>query len=209
LQVLTPKLSSLPGTTFAILATDGGPNCNASLTCPPDECTANIDGVAGCPMDFSVLCCAPPQGNPRSCLDADDTVAAASALEAAGVETFVLGIPGSDAYGNVLDEIAIAGGTARTTEPLYYQVTSADDAALASAFGQIVQQTGAGCTFTLESPPATPVGLRAVLGGVTLPSTGPNRWSLQGQTLTLFGTSCDGVKSDGAPSLQFFDGCRG
>jgi hypothetical protein len=53
------------------------------------------------------------------------------------------------------------------------------------------------------------VGLRAVLNGVVLPESGPNRWSLTGTTLTLFGTSCTMVKSDGAPSLVFYDGCRG
>jgi hypothetical protein len=209
LNSLVPTLSGLTGSTFAILATDGGPNCDTSITCPPDECTANIDGVPGCPTDFSVDCCQPPTGDPESCLDEANTVAAAGNLEAAGVKTFVLGIPGSSAYGNVLDEVAKAGGTARSTEPLYYRVDTADAAALAASFAEIVQQTGAGCSFTLAMPPTINEGLRAVLAGVTLPSSGPNRWSLQGVTLTLFGTSCTAVQTSGAPSLAFFDGCTG
>ncbi len=35
LQALAPHIESLPGTTYVILATDGGPNCNASATCAP------------------------------------------------------------------------------------------------------------------------------------------------------------------------------
>jgi von Willebrand factor type A domain len=208
LNKLAMTLSGLPGTTFAILATDGGPNCNASITCPVDQCTANIDGVSPqCPTDFSVDCCAPPTGTTESCLDDIAAVQAASNLAAAGVKTFVLGIPGSSPYGPVLDRLAIAGGTARTSEPLYYQVGTADTAALGASFAQIVAQTGAGCEFTLAAPPTGTVGLHVVLNGAIVPASGPDGWSLQGRTLTLFGTSCATVRSAGAPSLQFFDGC--
>ena len=33
----------LPGDRFVLLATDGGPDCNPSLTCPTDSCTVNLD----------------------------------------------------------------------------------------------------------------------------------------------------------------------
>jgi hypothetical protein len=210
LESLVTTLSGLLGQTFVILATDGGPNCDASApSCTVDACTSNIDAVDARCAPGGDNCCAPPLGSTVSCLDGDATEAAARDLSASGVETFVLGIPGSAAYETILDQVAIAGGTARPSEPRYYQVTTADDAALASAFAQIVQQTGAGCTFTLATPPTVSVGLRAVLNGVVLPESGPNRWSLTGTTLTLFGTSCTMVKSDGAPSLVFYDGCRG
>ncbi len=208
LESLVATLAGLPGQTFVILATDGGPNCDSSApSCTVDACTSNIDHVDPRCQPGGDNCCAPPLGSTVSCLDGDATEAAARDLSASGIETFVLGIPGSGAYENILDEVAIAGGTARTSEPLYYQVNTADDAALASAFAQIVQQTGAGCTFTLATPPTVSVGLRAVLNGVTLPESGENRWSLTGTTLTLFGTSCAMVKNDGAPSLVFYDGC--
>jgi hypothetical protein len=213
LNSLVRRLSGLAGTTFAILATDGGPNCDSSIvSCPAYRCTANIDGVGNCPADFSSNCCdmaSSTPGTPLSCIDDDATIAAAQSLANAGVKTYVLGIPGSAAYGSILDEVAIAGGTARTTEPLYYEADTADDAALEAEFQQIVQQTGAGCTFTLATAPSLTVGMRVVLGGKILPSSGPNRWTLVGRTLTLFGTSCTAVKNGGAPSLQFFDGCRG
>jgi hypothetical protein len=204
LDHLVPTLSGLEGTTFAILATDGGPNCNASLSCPADQCTGNIDGVPNCPPN----CCDPVMGgNPQSCLDDVAAVQAASDLAAAGVETFVLGIPGSAPYGPILDRLAIAGGTARSTEPRYYDVGTADTAALTAALAQIVARTGAGCTFTLANPPSASQGMRVLLNGTVIPSTGPDRWTLAGTTLTLHGASCASVQSAGAPSLQFFDGC--
>jgi hypothetical protein len=207
LENLIPTLSGLAGTTYAILATDGGPNCNSSLSCSADQCTSNIDGQPSCPSDGSVNCCAFPNGSGSSCLDQQGAIQAAADLAAAGVQIFVLGISGSAPYGPVLDGLAKAGGTARPSEPLYYRVDTPDTAALSGAFQQIVARTGAGCTFTLARLPTTLVGVRVVLDGMAIPATGPNRWSISGNTLTLLGTSCAAVQSAGAPSLQFFDGC--
>jgi hypothetical protein len=209
LESLVPKLGGLQGPAFVILATDGGPNCNGTLSCAVDRCTTNIDDVdpMACPPgDPTMNCCS---NNPLGCLDDTSAIAAAGDVAAAGIKTYVLGIPGSAPYGALLDNLAIAGGTARLSEPRYYQVNSADDAALAVALGQIVDQTGAGCTFTLANPPTITTGLRVILNGMLLPDSGPDRWSLAGTTLTLHGASCSAVQSAGAPSLQFFDGCRG
>ena len=43
LRALKPKLAGLGGKTFAVLLTDGAPNCNARLTCDPDACIPNIE----------------------------------------------------------------------------------------------------------------------------------------------------------------------
>jgi hypothetical protein len=210
LRSLGPTLSGLAGTTFAILATDGGPNCNASITsCSIADCTANVDMVGTCLPNGDVNCCQLPDGTTLSCLDETDTVNAAAGLASAGVKVFVLGIPGSAAYSAVLDQVAMAGGTARASEPYYYRVDTADDAALAASFAQIVAQTGAGCTFSLATPPTILEGARVVLAGVAVAESATDGWSLAGTTLTLSGTSCNEVKTSGAPSLQFFDGCRG
>jgi hypothetical protein len=208
LESLVPTLSGLAGTTYAILATDGGPNCNVALSCNFDQCTTNVDSRPGCPSDGSINCCAYPNGNGGGCLDEEAAVKGAADLAAAGVKTFVIGIPGSLPYGVVLDRLAIAGGTARPTEPFYYPVASADTAALTAAFAQIVAQTGAGCVFTLASPPAATGGIRVLVNGAAVPATGPDRWSLSGATLTLHGASCASVQTAGAPSLQLYDGCH-
>jgi hypothetical protein len=216
LQSLVPKLTGLTGRTYVILVTDGGPNCNQSNSCQVYQCTANIDSVSStCQPDFATNCCDPAVFGPRavlSCLDDTNTIAAAKALSGRGISTYVMGIPGSGLYSNVLDQVALAGGTARSTEPLYYEVQGNVDAGgmdLSGAFDQIVASTGAGCRFTLGHSPSFPTGVEAILGGNVIPQGGADGWTLQGTTLTLSGTSCSMVRSTGAPSLRFFDGCKG
>jgi hypothetical protein len=113
---------NLPGDKVVLLATDGGPNCNATLTCGADRCTTNLDGL--CPAAVSNCCEA---GGANSCLDDTDAIDAAEKLLAAGIKTFVVGIPGSDVYAATLDGLAAAG---RTTDagvdagapPTYFRV---------------------------------------------------------------------------------------
>jgi hypothetical protein len=207
LEMLVPTLSGLAGGTFAILATDGGPNCNASLSCDVDQCTSNIDGVANCPLAGPQNCCDPPDINGRGCLDSLQAEKAASDLAAAGVKTFVMGIPGSAPYGPILDAMATAGGTARAAEPLYYAVDTSDVAALSGALAQIAAKTGAGCAFTLATPPSNAAQAQVSVSGAPVARTGPDGWSLDGVTLTLLGSSCTAVRASGAPSVRFLDGC--
>lgn len=209
LEMLVPKLSGLSGATFAILATDGGPNCNAGLVCNVDQCTSNIDGVPGCVAGGPTNCCAPSAINGLGCLDGARAVKATSDLAAAGVETFVMGIPGSAPYGPVLDSIATAGKTARSAEPFYYRVDTSDVAALSGALGQIAALTGAGCAFTLATPLAHADQAQVSVSGAPVPRSGPDGWSLNGKILTLLGASCMAVREAGAPSVHLVDGCEG
>jgi hypothetical protein len=152
-------------------------------------------------------CCAPSALNGLGCLDEANTVKAATDLAAVGVETFVMGIPGSAPYGPVLDAIAMAGGSARPAEPLYYQVGTSDVAALSGALAQITARTGAGCSFTLATPPAHPDEAQVSVKGAPIARSGPDGWSLTGTALTLLGASCMTVRAAGAPSVQLVDGC--
>jgi von Willebrand factor type A domain len=207
LESLVPRLSSLPGTTYAILATDGGPDCDRSTTCNGDQCTNNLNQTAGCPVDGSINCCVAPYGTPLGCLDTDAAAKGAADLAGAGVKTFVIGFPGSEPYDMALDRLAIAGDTARAAEPFYYPVATSDTAALAAVFAQIVAQTGAGCVFTLANQPASLAGMRVILNGTPVLAGGTDGWSLSGKTLTLHGASCVSVQTAGAPSLEFLEGC--
>jgi hypothetical protein len=207
LESLVPRLSSLPGTTYAILATDGGPDCDRSTTCSGEQCTNNINQATGCPADGSVNCCAAPFGNSLGCLDADAAEKGAADLAGAGIKTFVIGVPGSEPYDMVLDRLAVEGGTARAAEPFYYPVATPDTAALAAVFAQIVARTGAGCVFTLANQPASLAGVRVILNDALVPAGGTDGWSLSGTTLTLHGASCSSVQTAGAPSLELVDGC--
>jgi len=208
LAALVPELSSFPQLTFAILATDGGPNCDAALSCGVADCTSNMDGVPGCPVAGPPNCCDPTTGiGGLGCLDAAGTTAAVSALRAAGVETFVMGIPGSAPYAAVLDELAIAGGGARTSEPYYYQVDTSDTGALGAAFAEIAAQATASCTFTLSTSPTDPGEVNVYVNGVLVPQGGADGWSLQGTKVTLEGSTCSAIGTGGASSVTVEDGC--
>jgi hypothetical protein len=211
LAALTPELSSFPQVTFAILATDGGPNCDAALSCSAVTCTSNMDGVQGCPTGGPPNCCDPTTGiGGLGCLDGTAATQAVSSLRAAGVQTFVMGIPGSAPYAAVLDDLALAGGVARSSEPYYYAVDTADTGALGSALAEIAAQATASCSFTLTHPPDQPDEVNVVVGGSVVPlddSDGGAEWTLQGTKLTLLGSTCEAIQTGRALSVQVLEGC--
>jgi hypothetical protein len=191
ITALSRELRSFQGPTFVILATDGGPNCDAALSCDITQCTSNIDGVTGCPA-AGPSCCDPSKTGGQACLDGDRTVQAVARLEAYGIQTYVLGIPGSAPYASVLDAVAMAGGTARASEPLYYE---ADNSTLGDALGEIAARTMASCAFTLAELPLNPDEVNVSVEGVVVPKDGPDGWSLQGTRLTIRGASCLAIQS--------------
>jgi hypothetical protein len=202
-RALAPKLRNFPGVTYVILATDGGPNCDGSLPpCSVDQCTSNIDGVRNasgvqiCFSDAGANCC---DRNPGGCLDETAAAKAVSDLLAFGVQTYVMGIPGSLPYGAVLDQLAIAGGTARQGEPRYYAVGTADTGALGSALEEIAKQVMKSCTILLGRTPADPNKVNVYVDGTLVPSDGANGWSIHGSTVVLSGGLCG---SEGCPTVH-------
>jgi hypothetical protein len=148
LRVLLPTLAGLSGKTAVILATDGGPNCNDAAACDKAECIPNIEQQC---QPASVNCCAPAMFGPTACLDRDATRDAVAGLFINRIPTYVIGIPGSAPYAAVLDELALAGGTARTTEPAYYDVQHLDE--LDGILAQIGAKVVLSCHLRLESAP--------------------------------------------------------
>jgi hypothetical protein len=214
---LAPELTGFKGHTFAILATDGGPDCNMSPTeaCSLATCTVNIDQLDGCQPD-GPSCCAVGTGNPRNCLDDTRTVAAIAALahpaQGEGVPTFVIGVPGSDVepYPEVLDRMAIAGGTARTNgigDHLYYAVDTADSSSLVGALAEIAAQIAVTCNIELEEPPADPSQVNLVLDGKVIPQSGTSGWTISGNLVTVLGAACDAVHTVGKTPIVT-SGCQ-
>jgi hypothetical protein len=193
LDALAPELEGLAGSIFAILVTDGGANCNPSLTCDASECTDDVGGSSTC--------------DPGNCLDVARTVQAVAALKAHGVATFVMGIPGSDPFAALLDQLAQAGGTARGSEPQYYAVASADTQALASVLAQVAAEVTATCTFTLAAAPSDLAEVRVTVGGEPVPQGGPDGWQIAGTTLTFEGASCAELETGRAVSVRVIEGC--
>jgi hypothetical protein len=199
-----PTVTALSGKTFVILATDGGPNCNSNITCDASACCSNIEGDPGCAEDAGVNCCV---NDAENCLDSQASVAAISAYAAAGVLTYVIGLPESGPYEGVLDQMALAGQTARASAPYYYAVTSADESALATTLSTIAAKVTATCTFTLAAPPPDPAQVNLYLDGHVVPQESTNGWTLSGETVTLEGSTCTEVLSGQVLSLRIVAGC--
>jgi hypothetical protein len=206
---LTPELASLPGYTFAILATDGGPNCNLApgLTCSVADCTADLDGLTFEIDRMPVKCAAPvnccavpepgfPDGSTFDCLDQDRTVDAVAMLKSKGVPTYAIGLPSSEVYAATLDAIATAGGTGH-----YYPVQTvngqADSIGLANALALITMSITESCNLTLEQRPSDPDQINVVLEGNIVPQSGANGWTLDGKIVTLFGEACGELQAPG------------
>lgn len=151
---------SLVGSKYVLLVTDGGPNCNDTVVCGPETCTANMDkspatcgsGVPNC-CDIDIWVSG--RANPQSlCLDDQAVVGKIQALAAAGIKTFVVGIPGTEAYSTYLDTFAEEGGvpvTDATKTHKYYEVTG--ESGLAEAFKSITTSLVRSCTVPLEQKP--------------------------------------------------------
>ncbi len=155
LRALEPTILGLGGKkTYIVLMTDGAPNCNPGLRCGVDACIPNIEHLSAGSMvcDDSFNCCAPEIGG--DCVDADASEAAVLDYEKAGIDTFVVGMPGSEAYRSMLNRLAIAGNTARPGNTDYYAVS--DTSELDLALRSIGAQVAISCDLPLSEAPADP-----------------------------------------------------
>jgi hypothetical protein len=202
LDALAPKLAELSGATIVLLATDGGPNCNPDATCPPEECIPFIEGAAGC----DEACCEPngPAG-PEGCVDRDATVAAVAAVAALGINVHVIGIPGSEIYGDVLDEMALAGNAPQFVSPYYYKVDDLDTlgGVLATIASVVVS-----CEFDIVDPPAEEGTTNVYLDEELIPYSAIEGWSWKTPAVVeLRGEPCQRVKSGQVRQVQIVSGC--
>jgi len=170
-----------------LLATDGAPNCNESLD--GSSCTCTVSGSTG-----GADC-----GGGRFCLDDAGTYAAIEASVAAMVPVYVIGLPGSEAFADVLSEMARRGGTARAADPAYYAAT--DGAELESALTEIAEGF-VSCVFEMSVAPENPRQVQILLDGTAVPHTDDRTdgWAYTDPSNTvfeLFGAPCDRLK-DGA-----------
>ena len=215
---------NLPGTRWVILATDGGPNCNQTLTCPASSCTYNMDG--SCP---SGNCCEDTSGANRFgyiCLDDKATETAIDNLAKLGVKTFVVGIPGSEAYATYLDQFATEGKVPNNgaNGELYYPVSAAtalDD--LTKAFESITTKLVTTCDIPLSATPQVGASeinvavdcnlVEAVPGGVAPAADASTAdgfyidFTQDPAHLKFVGTSCAKVEA-GAHQVDIIAGCQ-
>lgn len=198
----------LKGDKYVILATDGGPNCDTSITCGADLCTTNIDGSC----DTGGNCCDPSRSK-ISCLDDKGVIAQIDALKAAGVKTFVIGIPGTEAYKSYLDQFAEHGGMMSTGGSTKYYSVSAEGgvAGLTSVFSLITGELITSCRIVLEGSVPDPTHLNVYVDEKVIPQGGDDGWEYDGSTdpptITIKGATCEQVKSKGAKVISVSYGC--
>lgn len=207
LQAALPIVKALPGKTFVILATDGAPNCNAFGSCGFDSCQPNIEDVPGCPKEGPYNCCEPPDGFRENCLDTSGSATAAAALKSAGIPVYVIGLPGTAAYEGVLDQLAVAGGTALSASPKYFAVDAASEEAMLGILKKVAAKIVARCEFELKEEPADPKLVNVYVDDVVLPYDPTATWKIEGKTVTLLGATCDAVLRGDVLGVRIIAGC--
>jgi hypothetical protein len=209
---LTQHLYGIGGKIYVILATDGGPNCDPSTQCPTSSCTYNIEQQMGCPSN-GANCCDPKNGGTwLACLDSQPTLSAVQTLAKNGIPVYVVGLRGSDypPYAALLDQLAVAGGTARGTEPQYYSVTNTDEASLQTALKKIAAKITGTCTFSLGNTPPDPTLVNVFLDDNLLPQQGTNGtdgWTIMGNKITIDGASCSAILDGDVLEVRIVAGC--
>lgn len=212
--------AGLEGKPVVVLATDGGPNCGTDDSCVPAEgcqptddcglteaetCTVNIDGCGGdgCPADGSFCLVA------ADCLDDAAAIAAVDALDEAGIPTIVVGMPGSEAYQDVLDQMAVAGGLpAQGTSPKYYKVEDAEG--LSQTLQDITKGVIRSCDIVAEEAPPDPDLVNVFIDGDVVPKDSEDGWQFGDSTNTfiqIVGSYCDELEASGASSISVEYGC--
>jgi len=205
-------LSALEGKTYAILITDGAPNCNADLSCNASACIPNIEGLVSLGRDCSngVNCCTPSEQDPYanwSCVDEDATLQAVQALTDAGIKTFVVGMPGSEPYENLLDAMADIAGTARAGTPKYYSVADTD--ALEQALKGIAASVAISCDLPLDYDPPERDFVNVYFDGkvVAYDAEAGWEWTEDGH-VAIRGAACEQLSAGDVLEVQILAGCK-
>ncbi|MFO0571273.1 MAG: VWA domain-containing protein [Polyangiaceae bacterium] len=211
LEALVPTLTALPGKTFVVLATDGAPNCNPSAVCGPSECMANIEGLyldPNTPCVAPLNCCDPKVATdgPEMCVDQTASVKVVSDLLQAGIRTYVIGMPGTELYTQVLDNLAVAGGTAKPAAPYY--IPAQDEEQLTAALKDIGIKVSISCSIDLDAAPPDTSKVNVYLDTALVQLDPVDGWTwTSDKSVELHGAACDKLKSGDVIQVQVVSGC--
>jgi len=139
----------------------------------------------------------------------NDPIPSVTALrnETPEIKTFVVGF-GSGVDPTELSAMATAGGTARATDPVYYQADSAADlqAAFTAIAGNVLS-----CSYTLSDVPPDPDLLFIYFDGTAISRdpTHADGWDYDPATnqITFYGAACDSLRSGAVTDLVISYGC--
>src|SRR6478735_962443 len=208
LRELQPTIMGLGGKkTYVVLITDGAPNCNLALRCGVDACIPNIEhlAVSGVACDDSFNCCSPKVGA-GDCVDADESEAAVAEYQQAGIDTFVVGMPGSEAYRSMLNRLATAGNTARPGQTAYYAVSDTEQLSL--ALRSIGARVAISCELPLGETPGDPDLVNVYFDNQVVPKSNEDGWRYGDQnTIKFVGAACDTLSAGDVLNVQVLSGC--
>lgn len=213
LKGLEPTITGLGGAkTYVVLMTDGAPNCDTDISCTADQCIPNIEhesiGTTAC--EAPTNCCDPHQVGLSQlgyCVDSTASIAAVADYEQAGIDTFVVGMPGSEQYEALLSNLAMVGNTARTTGTAYYAVSDTDE--LTEALKAIGAKVAITCDLPLSVQPEDVGMVNVYFDGVTVPFDPVDGWSwIDGENSIRFeGAACSTLSSGNVVDVQVLAGC--
>ena len=212
LLVVSRELADVKTRAYVVLVTDGAPNCNPATPCTSAQCIPDIEGewFDDRRCGDGVSCCDPAQVGPNAsanCIDGDASVAGVTALAERGIDTYVIGMPGSEAYAQLLERLAVAGNTARHGEPGYYAVT--DTEALTRALFEIGTGLSIGCDIALESAPEDPSLVNVYLDKELIPLDPGEGWDYGSDgALVLHGAACAALESGEVRQVNVTYGCE-
>lgn len=209
LRGLLDQLRDRGSETYVFLVTDGGPNCNFTTPCGIDACIPNLERLRlsdDLVCDESLNCCDGRIFGPDSCLDASGSRAAVEALALAGIRTFVIGIPGSEAFGGLLDQLAVAGGVARAGTPSYYRIGDADE--LIETVSALGRQVALSCTIELAEAPPDPNLVNLFFDGELIAADPVDGWTFTDErTVRVLGTACELMQAGQVLQADIIAGC--
>jgi hypothetical protein len=212
LDEMRPVLAELGGETFVVLITDGAPNCNRELSCAAEGCGPNIEGrsVAGMACAGGHNCCEPSSQSPAanlSCVDGDASLTAVAALSDIGIKTFVVGMPGSEPYRELLNAMADVGGTARPGALKYYPVD--DTGELEANLKEIAASVAIACEIPLDYEPPDLDYVNVYFDGrlVEYDPTDGWEWTEAGHVL-IHGEACAQLSAGDVLEVQILAGCK-
>jgi hypothetical protein len=199
----------LEGEKYVLLATDGGPNCNYDNACEADTCTPNLDGAPQC-ADGN--CC---DGAGEFCVDDSGVTEQIEALQAAGIDTFVVGIPGTEEYADYLDAFARAGGVPNQGGTRdYFAVSGAlGVTGLTDVLTTITTALVTSCEITLAEPPAQISLVNVAIDCEVVRKEGVDGsgWEFDDpanpRSVIVHGPACDDLKANGARRVDVVYGC--
>jgi len=200
---------ALVGDRYVLLATDGGPNCNPTLSCDAETCTPNLDGVPQCE---GANCC---DGAGEYCVDDRSVADEIDKLRAAGIPTFVVGIPGTEDYADYLDAFALAGGVPQQgADRDYFAVSAARGVTgLTQVLQTITTDLVRSCEVLLPTPPANALQVNVAIDCQVLPKTADDGsgWEFDDvanpTSVTVLGPACDRLRSSGARRIDVVYEC--